>query len=1082
MRKILSLLAVLMLLCASVYAQLRTVTGRVTDDAGQPVPFATVSVKGTNRGTAADAEGRFTIQAANNETLVISSQGRTTKEVAVNSQTNITVTLPAAASAVLSEVVVTGAYNTRRTARSTSYNAQVVTGEQLNVIRQPNLNNALAGKVSGLQVRSQSSAALGRTGAIRLRGEGGLGAGVGAIYVVDGTIVPSADDINMDDVQDITVLQGPAASAQFGSQGANGAVVITLKKGRRTQGIGVDLNLGATFDRAYILPNYQNAYAGGAYSDLVRYSWKAGHPEEWKALDGKYYHDYSDDASWGPRMVGQEYIPWYAWYGGHSRSYQTAALVPQPDNARDFFSTGVNLNNSVSFSKATDAMNMRISLGNVNMQGLLPGSALNKSTLAFTGSVDLSKFITVSGNLNYLNQNIIGDINDDYSNQSSGSFNQWFHRNVDMGIMKELKDLRTPSGIYASWNKANPASYDPSNPNNFYAGNYWYNFFTYFDLARAYDNRDRWFGDVSLNFNITNDLKFRTTYRSNMVNSWSEQKFASELLTSGLQTQGNEPRNRGFYSTGSSFSNRSNFEMLASYSKRFSDDFSLNLNAGSDFFHWRFKNNGGSTNQGLNVPNLFTLSNSKNPATTYNDRIEEKYNAIFTRGDVGFRNFLFAEFSLRNDWYSTLPASNNDVLSKSFGGSFVFSDMVRDVAPWLSYGKLRASWGEIPQALGTSATSFGAYRFPGFAYDVNQFQWNGNFLMNTPNQLVDSSIRGAVKSQKEIGLELRFLRNRLGIATTFWDGTEKDFPYAVAINGASGFTSRLINTGEIQKSGIDIQLTARPLWMNNFQWEVNATWGKLLNNKVVSIAPGVDRIVVGGAWGSGTVAPVMVHEVGKQWGELWGNGIKRIDGQPVLNTNGTYVNDPNVHFGNVLPEFTGGVQNSFKFLGNFTAQVNIDYQKGGKFYSLSDQWGSYSGLTARTATVNDKGNPIRDRVADGGGVHVFGVDNDGKAVDYYVEAQDYFHSLYGNKTFDEFIYDLTFVKLREVSIGYDIPVERLGLNRWLNRANFSLVARNPILIYAQTPDFDPSEISNVYGERGQLPGTRGFGFNLRVGF
>ncbi|HEV7333196.1 MAG TPA: SusC/RagA family TonB-linked outer membrane protein [Flavisolibacter sp.] len=1079
MRK-LSLLLSMLVLCIFAFAQPRTVTGRVTDETGNALPFATITVKGTNTGASADQDGRFTISVPANATLVVSSQGRVTKEVAVGNQTTVNVTLQASASTTLSEVVVTGAYNTRRTARSTSYNAQVVTGEQLNVIRQTNVNNALAGKVSGLQVRSQSAAALGRQTEVRLRGTGGLGGGEGVIYVVDGTIVPNSDDINIDDIQDVTVLQGPAASAQFGSQGANGAIVITLKKGRRSAGVGVDVNIGAMFESVYIMPNYQNSYAGGSTSDLMKYTWRPGHPEEWKALDGKYYHDYSDDASWGPRMVGQEYIPWYSWYPGHSRTGTTALLTPQPDNAKDFFNTAFTTNNSVAFNKYTDVLSLRLSYGNIYTQGLIPQSNLIKNTFNLNTSVDVTKNLTLGANINYIAQQVNGEINDDYSNQSSGSFNQWFHRNVDMDIMKEMKDYRTPTGIYASWNHANPNAYNANSPRDFYAGNYWYNFYTWFDLARTFSNRDRLFGDISLSYKILDGLTVRGTFRKNMTTTWSEQRFRSELLESGLQTQGNEPRARGYYSTSESFSNRQNIEFLATYSRRFGDDFQINLNAGSDFFKWRYKDIGGNTNQGLNVPNLFTLANSKNPASTFNSRIEERYNAVFTRGDVGFRDFLFAEFSLRNDWYSTLPANNNDVLSKSFGASFVFSDLTRSATPWLSYGKIRASWGEIPKALGTSTTTFGAYRYPGFTYGLNQFQWNGNFLMSTPDQLVDSAIRGAVVRQKEIGLELRFLGNRLGLSTTYWDGTEEDFPYAISVNGASGFTSKLINTGKITKQGIDLQFMAIPIRTNNLRWEINATWGRILEQKVVSIAPGVSRITVQQLWGS--TAPYLVHQEGREWGQIYGNGIKRIDGKPVLDANGFYVNDPDVYFGNILPEFTGGVQNSIQFLKNFTANFNIDFQKGGKFFSLSDMWGSYSGLTARTATVNDKGNPVRDAVADGGGIHVFGVDGTGKDVDYYVEAQDYFHNLYNNKTFDEFIYDLTFVKLREVSIGYNIPVNRLGIGRWINRANFSLVARNPVLIYAKTKDLDPSEISAISGERGQFPATRGIGFNLRVGF
>jgi len=1078
MRRFLSLLAALLLCSFMAFSQLRTVTGKITDEKGDPIPFATVAVKGTKSATIADANGYFNIKIQSGDVLVVSAQGSEKKEFTVGASDVLNISL-AKSNNALQEVVVTGAYATKRTARSTSYNAQVVNSEQLNTIRQTNLNNALAGKVSGMQIRSQSAAALGRTGSVRLRGEAGLGGGEGIIYIVDGTILPNSNDINVDDIEDVTVLQGPAAAAQFGSQGANGAIVITTKKAKRNQkGIGVDVNLGAQWDKVYILPNYQNSYAGGNTYDMFKYTWQPGQPDEWKALDGKYYPDYSDDASWGPRMVGQEYIPWYAWYGGTKYSYKTALLNPQPDNARDYFETGVILNNSVSFSKATDLMNVRFSYGNIDVQGMLPTTTLKKNTFNFNGTFDINPHLVFGANLNYVTQNTKGEFDDGYSNQSTGSFNQWFHRDMDMSILKELKDLRTPEGIWASWNHNNPTVYDPSNPRSFYAGNYWYNFYTWFDLVKPVSQTDRLYGDLSLTYKFNNDLRVRATYRKNQNTTWFETKYSSDLAVSGTQTTGNCPECKGYYGTGESYSNRDNLEFLATYTKKI-NDFNLNVNVGSDFFRALGKSNTANTNNGLNVPNLFTISNSKDNPTVGNGRVEEKYRAVYGIGSVGYKNFLFADFTLRNDWFSTLPEDNNDVLSKSVGASFVFSDLLKwDV---LSYGKVRASWGEIPQALGTDATSFGAYRYPGFLYGVGANQWNGNFLMSTPDQLVDSAIHGAVKRQKEIGADLKFLKNRIGISVTYWDGTEKDIPRAVTINGASGFTSKLINTGEITKKGIDLQFNARPIWMNNLKWELNATWGRLLENKVVKIAEGTDRITIEGLWGS--TGPTLVHAEGHEWGQIYGNGIKRVNGQPVLNSSGFYENDPAVYYGNVLPKYTGGIQNGFEIYKNFLVNVNIDYQVGGKFFSLSDMWGSYSGLTARTATYNDKGNPIRDPVADGGGMHVSGVDKDGKPVDYYVDAQEYYHNLFNNKTFDEFVYDLTFIKVREVSIGYNLPLSKIGnVSRWMNRATFSLVARNPLLIYAETNDFDPSEISNLSGEAGQFPGSRGFGFNLKVGF
>jgi hypothetical protein len=207
------------------------------------------------------------------------------------------------------------------------------------------------------------------------------------------------------------------------------------------------------------------------------------------------------------------------------------------------------------------------------------------------------------------------------------------------------------------------------------------------------------------------------------------------------------------------------------------------------------------------------------------------------------------------------------------------------------------------------------------------------------------------------------------------------------------------------------------------------------------------------------------------------------EGQPELYDDGSYNTVPSKYFGNVLPKYTGGFQNTFRIMKNITVNANIDYQVGGKFFSISDMWGSFSGLTARTSGLNDKGLPIRDPVADGGGVHVYGVDVEShEPVDYYVDAQEYYHNFYNLSAYDEFIYDLSYVKLRELSVGYNVPVEKLGISKYVQGLNVSVVAQNPWLIYSSTKDFDPSEISAAQGESGQFPGIRSLGLNLKLNF
>jgi TonB-linked SusC/RagA family outer membrane protein len=1072
MRRILSLFTVLMLCGVFAFAQTRVVSGKVTDTDGNPVAFATVNVKGTSITVPADASGTFSIRAKANDMLSISAAGYKTLDVAAGS-TFVNVVMSKGTD--LKEVVVTGAFGTKRTARSTASSVQNVSGEALNVVRQTNVNNALAGKVAGAQVRSQSVAKLGAETAVRLRGENGLTNGNGALYVVDGTIMPSNSDINPDDIEDMTVLQGPAAAALFGPDGQNGAIVINLKKAKKgASGIGVELNSAIQFDNVYITPEYQNSYAGGSFSDLAQYKYKAGDPIGWKALDGKFYHDYTDDASWGPRISNQEYIPWYAWYAGHERAFKTQRLTAQPNSIRDFWETGVTKTNNVSLTKATDNMSIRVSYTNLDVKGITPTEYMKRHNLATTLGVDLSPKLILGATINYMAQNRNTESDDGYSNQTTGTFGSWFHRNLDMGIMKELRGLRSPEGFLATWNHNNPTAYNANTPAGFYKGVYWYNPFTYFDQIQNVDRRDRIMGDVSLTYKFNNDLRFKATYRKNQLTTNNEQQYNQDLELSGDQVSFNpfQGNNKAGYGTTQVFSDRQNYEGILTYSKKVKD-FAINAFTGFDILKTRFRRINANTMDGLSAAGLYSLANSKSPVSYGNTREQFQRRGIFIRGDVGYRNMLFAEGTYRRDYTSTEPQGNY-IDSKSGGVSFIFSDLTKTAIPFISYGKIRGS-------IGQSLATLDIYQLNS-TYSINVLQFNGNSLTTVPNNLVDPFLRGATNFEKELGIELRFLKNRFGFNVTYWDRTNKDFPFNVSTAQQTGYSVVSRNTGEIAKKGWEVTAFARPIVSKNLNWEINGTWGYITKNQVVSIFGDLKRLNVATGAFSGSSAAFTVNEIGRPWGQMFGKGIKRINGTPVLDDKGLFVPENDVNYGSVLPQYTGGVQNTFTVFKNFTVNVNIDYQYGGKFFSLSDFWGTFSGLTARTATLNDKGNSIRDKPEDGGGVHAVGVDATGKPFDKYVDAQTYYHQFRTNNISENSVYDLTFVKLRELSIGYRLPIEKLSIGKHIKTAVFSLISRNPLLIYTKAKGFDPSEISSVYGEDGQLPGTRSIGVNLRVGF
>jgi TonB-linked SusC/RagA family outer membrane protein len=1072
MKKLFLLVLLLVSGLFTLTAQTINITGTVSSAEGKgPITGATVQVKGTGIGTLTDAQGNYTLNAPPDATtLIFSFVGMKRQEVEIAGHSVIDVEME---SDVLSlgEVVVTGAYGIKSTQRGTSSLTQVIPGDKLNEVRQTNINNALAGKVSGIQFLGQSSVALDRSGFVRLRGDGGFGTGNSVLFVVDGTILPDPGTLNLDDIEDVTVLSGPGASALLGSQGANGAIIISTKKAKANgnKTTGIELNSGAMISSVYVLPAYQNDYAGGIDNIMTQYNWKEGDPVEWKPLDGKYYPDYSDDRNWGPRMEGQEYIPWYSWYPGTKYTGTTARLIPQPDNVRDFYEKGLTYNNNISFSKVGDGYNILATAGNITIKGNIPRSSQNKTTFSLKTSYDLTKKLTFNANINFVNTLTKGEFDDGWANQTTGSFNEWFHRDLDMNIMKELRDLRTPDGIYASWNHYGPDVYNSSNTKDFYAALFWYNHFTYFDLVNISSKSDQLFGDFSLNYEIIKGLNVRVTYRRQQNNGWREEQYSSYLKESGIWTSYFNDKLNGYYYTGEHFSTRENIESLVTFTKKI-NSFTINANAGSDFFSAISKSTSANTVHGLTIPNLFSIANSVDQPDITNYRTKEKYRALFLRGDVGFKDYLFGEFTLRNDWYSTLPPSNNSILSKSIGAAFIFSDLFKP--PFLDYGKVRVSWGEIP-------TTLGVYSYPDFQYSINLFQWDGNMLMSTPDQLVDRNIRGAVKTQKDIGLELRFLKNRIGITATYWDGSETDIPYPVSIAGYSGFISKYLNTGKITKQGLDITMQLKPVSVKNLSYEINVAFSYLIKNKVVRIAEGISSFQAELLFIEGT--PAMVHTIGKPWGELMGYGIKMWEGKPILDEDGLYVWDENKYFGSVLPKFTGGIQNSFTIMKHFTVLANIDYQIGGKFYSTTELEGAYGGITARTSGLNDKGNPIRDPVNEGGGIHVKGVNEDTHTnVDYYVDAFKYFTE---NLACDQFVYDKTYVKLRELSIGYNVPVEKF---RWIGdyfqSMNISFVALNPWLIYSAAKGLDPSEISSASGEIAQFPGTRSFGFNIRANF
>ena len=1046
----------------------RAITGKISNAQGEPLIGASVVIKGTTTGTITDVDGNFALNApANALILSIGFVGHVSQDVTLGASNVIDVVM---VESVLEEVVITG-LNIKRSEKSLPYAAQSVKSDQLSTIRQTSVNDALAGKIAGIQVRSQSAAKLGGEANVRIRGAGSL-KDKQPLYVVDGTPMTNSSDFNVDDIETVTVLKGPSATAIYGQRGDAGVILITSKKGKKGGGLGIEFSQASSWENVYILPRYQNSYAGGD-GDWQSFAWKAGMPAEWKVFEGKKFHDYSDDASWGPKIDNSEYIPWYAWYPNTQYSFKTASLTAQPDNIKQYYETGEVKNTNLNFSQSGENFTSRYSFSNQYTKGLTPTTSLNKYMVSTQQSLNLGKHFTVGANINYVTDKLNGLIDDAYSNQTSGSFGSWFHRNLDMNIIKELKDLRSPEGYLASWNHLNPESYLAS-PLDFYGGNYWYNFNSFQDNVSYVKNRKRLFGDVSLTYKINDKFKIAGFVRKNQLTTDSENKGKSLLETSATQTGF-----KAFLETANVYNTEDNYEALASYNDKFGT-FTVEANLGGNLRSDRYVENYAATKDGLTIPDFFSLSNSVTKPYTDavpgygvpNYRRNKEVRSVYARGSFGFKDMIFVDWSARNDWSSALPQANNSYFYPSIGGSFVFSELIGDKFKALSFGKIRASWAQVGSDVD--------------AYDINKVftltnNAGTNIAMFTPNALPDPNIKPSLSSAYEIGADLRFFSNRIGFGITYYNESKRDEILSVPVSGTSGYTSKLINAARVDRNGIEVQLNVTPIKSKFINWDVTINLAQN-TSKILGLAPGIkEYIQETGTFGTSSGVR-LVHKDSSEWGQLRGGGFKRdANGNKIVDANGLFIVAPNTYLGSVLPSLTGGMLNTFS-IGDFDLRINIDFQKGGKFFSLSDAWGTFSGLTERTAAVNDKGKNVRDAIADGGGVHVVAVTADGAPFDKYVDAYDYFHQFRGRRIAEEHVYDLTFIKLRELSIGYKIPVKKLGFDKFVQAASISLIARNPLLIYAQTKDFDPSEISNLYGENGQLPGTRSVGFNLRLSF
>ncbi len=1074
MKKIVASL-MMALLCFVVNAIGQTqVSGKVADEKGAPVPSASVVVKGTNTGVASDAAGNFRINAKSGDVLVVSSVNFQTREIKVGAGSTVNVTLTTLESS-LSEVVVT-ALGIKREKKALGYAVQEVKGENLTVAKSIDVSSSIIGKVSGVQLVGSPSSTFDNAN-ILIRGVTGLGP-VSPIFVVDGTITDQSA-VLMDNVENLSVLKGPAATALYGQRAANGVVVITSKKGSRKKQSGVEVNLGVTNESISLLPKYQNEYAGGytsaastkgsVYDDAGYYLFKynpAIHPASWAGFNGHRMLEYGADESWGPKIDGADYRAYWSWYPGADFGKLTP-MVAQPNNIKNFFQTGRTFNNTVSLTNSGEGYNFRFTYANQNRTLVIPGAKRDQHQIGINGSYDIGKAITLSNDLTFTTASTTGKPLEGYRLDGlnvTQNFNQWFQRQLDL---ERMKQYREPDGSLNSWNIGDPNG--SSDIKVYGAPQYWDN--PYFVIKENYGNSttNRLVGNIGLNIKITKNLNLQSYARMSQLQSVSDFRVA----TGGLQLDS--------YEQTQSVNREMNYETNLMYKNKFGD-FTLDGFVGGNVRTNSFDSQFWGTQGGLTAPNYFTIGASIARPTNTVGYERKKVNSVLGKASVGYKGFLYLEGTLRNDWSSALPENSNSYLYPSVSSSFVFTELLKksSISNWLSFGKLRASFASVGSDLGFNQVNVALN---------NGSLYGSNASIAIGDQFRSGNIQPSLTKAYEVGVEMRFL-NRIGFEATWYQNNNTNQIIPLTVSPTSGFSTAQVNAGNIQNTGIELSITGTPITTRDFSWEVSLNWAKN-SNKVISLYENTKTYV----FSTNRFDTRLEHRVGAEWGTFVSRKFKvdptgKTDKTLIL-SNGQPDYNINQDIGQVLPKWTGGMFNSLKYKG-FDLTFSIDFQNGGLFYCETRNFNTGAGLSQETVGLNDKGFDSRGypgtyTLAGGntgsGGIRVPGVFASGAENNRYIPARAYWYTA-RQKDASNYLLDASYIKLREVRFGYSIPSKTLAPLKFVKNANLGIIVSNAWLIWANAKQYgvDPSELESFGSEGGQLSQSRQIGFNLRVGF
>ncbi len=1027
------MMAVCLLFAAAVSAQNVTVKGTVKDQAGEPVIGATVKVLGATTGVITDFDGNYTISCPSNGKLEFSYIGTQTQVLPVSGKTSIDVTMKETSMAI-DEVVVT-ALGVKRQSRSLGYSTTKVDGEQFTMARDPNIGNALTGKIAGVSVAGNATGSTGSSRVV-IRGNASLTGNNMPLYVVDGVPFDNSNqgsagtwggsdmgdglnNINADDIESIQVLKGAAASALYGYRGGNGAILITTKSGKKNQPVQVEVNENLTFNTIYDYRDWQDTYGIGSYGVKPA-----------SAVDAQNW----ETSSWGARMDGSSATNFL----GNSYNYSSI------NNWPNFYRTGVTSNTSASVSGGKEGITYRFGASYNHEKSILPNANNRQIGINMNTTFDITKKLHLNVTANYVFDKAQGR-----ANLSDGNGNT----NASLMYHGNSFDIRWMEGVNGVWGTNADGSEMIGGTNVYFNNPYWLQYRKTND-----SNRNRLTGAINLRWEITDWL-----YAQAAV-----QRDGYSLEYKQVQPIGAAADPMGWMTEFEKNFEEMNYNFLIGFNKDF-NDFTVGATFGGNKQSNKTKqytvSDGGRP---FIVDGLWSINNlsDKRPAKTFT---RYQVNSFYGTLDLGYKNQLFLNMTARNDWFSTLADDSNSYFYPSVTASWVFTDTFK-MPEWFNFGKFRA---------GLASASNGTTPYSNLLlYQLRNYTVNGQSVatQNNGNKYPNPGLKPVKISELEFGLNLAFFDNRLTFDMAYYIKNTKDDIAVVSTSSTSGYGSKVANVGEIRNNGFEFMVDAYPVRTKDFTW--NTTLNFAYNNsEVKNLGDGVDRLSIDGA--SSRSGGVTVYNiVGQPYGELIGYKYKRdASGNLILKDGLPQHADSQESLGNGVYNFTGGWNNSFSYK-DFTLSFLIDFKFGAKLFSGTNLSLYSSGLSKNT---------LFGRENDPTAKYVYpGVNEDGSANTTAVNPQDYFGAIVNNNIAEEFIYKADFIKLRELSLGYTFPKHLLEPLKYVKGLSLSIVARNLWTIKKYTDNIDPEScINNTNGQGLELngyPTTRNIGFNVNVKF